>query len=1047
MTALLKFYPGDVMLLLTANVLVQLAVVVALAWIISMGFARHRAAVRYAVWLSALGCMLVSPMAAYLAARSGLSLISLPILPQPVLAELNVSPRTIPAVANAERSPDVSRDQLPPPPMREAAGGGMDGEAAKSRLSHASQRPNFLPKQERTSPARSPRETGSSASEPKDSLRALLGLVAVLWAVGVVFSLARVWHGLRSIARLRQRLEPVDGDRLHAILSEIRRTMHTTTLPRVAIGPPEIELAGPITIGVFRPLVILPERLLKTLEPGGLRDVLIHEFAHALRHDPLVGCLQRLAAILYWPYPPVHFLNRKLAWAREELCDDYVLRQGDAASYAETLLAVSQTLSGHMQPAALGLFHPRGRLERRVAGLLDERRTVMVQVHRVTMVALAGLFIAAIVVVAGTRLSGADATEKSPLPAAPTEQHASPTKPATVTAKTTPQINRIEPFDVLQIRVMGTIMDRPIDGFFLVALDGRVGLGPSYGRVNVKGLTPVQAEDKITQALKKVLAKPLVQVMMARKTPSPPLIPTPYRVQPLDVLQVSVVGTGPLLMQPIDGLYLVEPDGKVPLGPRWGRVDVNGLTVDQAEEKIKHYLAKLLPESPAVQVQWARRGSKWREVVFPNVPYTISPDDWLSVHVMGTMVDQPIDGSYVVEPTGTIGLGPAYGRAAVEGLTLGAAEQAIHKQLEKVVSKPTVQVTLSPFVSTGASMQIPGAGHWKDVSPPKTTYTIKPGDVLFVDALGTRNDPPLADVYLVEPAGSVALGPAYGRAQVEGLTLEAAENAIQKKLKEVLPNPVVQVTLAGWEGAETMLVQPRHRVARESRQPRSLTRGGGTSKTPASAAPAGEPSAPSNRFQQWLWGQHFTVPPDIRREAAGMRNAQLSLAKDRVKLQEAELELSHRMAFAVRNWETSSDAVDQLLAHLTDIRFGVGPATRTDVQLVRFYPALGREALAAVERLHWRVVEDSPAVLTVGLTTDKTSASAGMALQVELKYTSRAGKQLTLWKGKKQIVADLSAIISTNEQHYKAVVAKEAASLLRQLVDAVLQSRAHAQPK
>ncbi len=50
-----------------------------------------------------------------------------------------------------------------------------------------------------------------------------------------------------------------------------------------------------------------------------------------------------------------------------------------------------------------------------------------------------------------------------------------------------------------------------------------------------------------------------------------------------------------------------------------------------------------------------------------------------------------------------------------------------------------------------------------------------------------------------EPTGTVALGPAYGRVQVKGMTLEEAQKAIRKKLAEILTNPNVQVTFAGWK--------------------------------------------------------------------------------------------------------------------------------------------------------------------------------------------------------------------------------------------------------
>jgi protein involved in polysaccharide export with SLBB domain/beta-lactamase regulating signal transducer with metallopeptidase domain len=857
MTAMLRFYPGDAIVLLAANVLAQVAVVVALAWGISAGFARHCAALRHAVWLGALGCTLVSPIVACLAARSGLSLVSLRVLPQTGSAETTVGRNMIPAVAAAEELPDARGDRLSSSGAGAIGSNSTDDRVPQTGLSAASRpQPHSLRMQERGSLTSPSRRTATSDSRPGDPLRALLVLFAAVWAAGVLFSLTRLSRGFRSIVRLRRRLRPVDDERLRPVLSDVCRSLDAATLPQLAACPSGIELVGPVTIGVFRPLVVLPERLLKTLGPSELRDVLTHEFAHALRHDPLVGCLQCFAAILYWPYPPVLFLNRKLAWAREELCDDYVLRQGDATSYAETLLAVSRSLSGGVQPAALGLFHPRGKLERRVAGLLDERRTIMVKVHRITMAALAGLFVAAIVLVAGTRLSNADPSEPPRLPTPPIQEYADPAKSAAVPADT-PKASRIEPFDVLEIRAVGTLLDQPIDGFFLVEVDGRVGLGPSYGRANVKGLTPVEAEQRIAQQLKKILARTDVQVVMARKASPPPspAILVPYRVQPLDVLQVRVASNGPLAKQPIDGFCLVEPDGRVPLGSSWGRVEVKGLTVDEAEGKIKQYLARLLPESPAVQVQWARRGEKWRVVVFPRVPYTISPGDWLSVRVLGTMLDRPIDGAFEVEPAGTVALGPVYGRAQVNGLTLEAAEEAIDKQLKQVLKKPTTQVTLPPFVHFGTSAQTPpGAGHWKEVPPPQAGYTIKPGDAIVIDAASPWAEQPITGFYLVEPAGTVALGPAYGRAQVTGLTLEGAQDAIYERVKAATdlwhnkPKtlPKVQVTLGGWEGVEQMVVGQRVRRAREAQTPRPIRHrlaappGGGTSK-PSSSTP---PQAP-----------------------------------------------------------------------------------------------------------------------------------------------------------------------------------------------------------
>ena len=50
------------------------------------------------------------------------------------------------------------------------------------------------------------------------------------------------------------------------------------------------------------------------------------------------------------------------------------------------------------------------------------------------------------------------------------------------------------------------------------------------------------------------------------------------------------------------------------------------------------------------------------------------------------------------------------------------------------------------------------------------------------------------------------------------------------------------------------------------------------------------------------------MPIGFRREMSGVRNAQLHLAKERAKLQEAELELSHQLAFAIRDMEATESS-------------------------------------------------------------------------------------------------------------------------------------------
>jgi outer membrane protein TolC len=74
--------------------------------------------------------------------------------------------------------------------------------------------------------------------------------------------------------------------------------------------------------------------------------------------------------------------------------------------------------------------------------------------------------------------------------------------------------------------------------------------------------------------------------------------------------------------------------------------------------------------------------------------------------------------------------------------------------------------------------------------------------------------------------------------------------------------------------------------------------------------PAGEASRysafqdlTSGRYQEWELGLEFTLPIGFRREMAGVRHAQLAVARERALLQDEELEVSHQVAQAIRSLE------------------------------------------------------------------------------------------------------------------------------------------------
>ncbi|HEX2474211.1 MAG TPA: polysaccharide biosynthesis/export family protein [Lacipirellulaceae bacterium] len=145
--------------------------------------------------------------------------------------------------------------------------------------------------------------------------------------------------------------------------------------------------------------------------------------------------------------------------------------------------------------------------------------------------------------------------------------------------------HRLEPFDGILIRVANAFSDAPIADLYYVDPEGKIDLGPTYGRVSVAGLTTDEAQDTIRRHLSNILDDPLVTVSLA-------------------------ISSG---VQTIQGEHLVGPDGYVNLGT-YGSVHVAGLTIDEATEQIERLLANEL-EDPEVVVDVFAYNSKKYYVV------------------------------------------------------------------------------------------------------------------------------------------------------------------------------------------------------------------------------------------------------------------------------------------------------------------------------------------------------------------------------------------------------------------------------------------------
>jgi len=386
MNWLLNLYPGDGAAMVAANMLLQVIAVGLLAWLGAKTIAKRNSALRYTLYMCALAVILVSPVTSTLAHHTGLSIITIDLPTDAAAASEESVPEPAPEPAPVIDDRPVLSDPAPADPVP----------ADPTPLSSGSIKPQY------PEAAEPPVPPMTAAEKIRASITAAIGL----WFLGAVFFFLRIIHGWGTLRGLRRELKPFNNERRKNVLARVREALGVADLPAIMTS----EIVGtPISVGILKPAVIVPFNLVHALSEGELADVLTHECAHIIHRDHIIGFLQRLAEMFYWPVPLIHMLNKRLAAAREEICDNYVLQHTKPSRYANSLVNLAEkTTIFQRMPATVGLIHPRWRMEDRIKGIMDKRRKLMTRINTWVLGIVAVVFLTAGVVVAGCSVGKTD---------------------------------------------------------------------------------------------------------------------------------------------------------------------------------------------------------------------------------------------------------------------------------------------------------------------------------------------------------------------------------------------------------------------------------------------------------------------------------------------------------------------------------------------------------------------------------------------------------------------------------------------------------------
>ncbi|MBI9018764.1 MAG: M48 family metalloprotease [Phycisphaerae bacterium] len=222
----------------------------------------------------------------------------------------------------------------------------------------------------------------------------------IIWLCGSIVFIIRLLANLVMLENFKRKLTPVKDSQLQQMLQKVKTILDLKIRPSLYCSA-DIEV--PMTIGIFKPAIVMPEKLLNVTGQEENLCILAHESGHIKHFDNLAGLLQRIFIALNWWNPLAYIISTRYSLTREEVCDDYAVDMVDNKNRYTTCLvnlAEKSCLITNFKPA-VGLVGCKNSLAKRLTRILEKDKTMETKLVKTKKIMLAGLFVAIILGCAG----------------------------------------------------------------------------------------------------------------------------------------------------------------------------------------------------------------------------------------------------------------------------------------------------------------------------------------------------------------------------------------------------------------------------------------------------------------------------------------------------------------------------------------------------------------------------------------------------------------------------------------------------------------------
>lgn len=203
-----------------------------------------------------------------------------------------------------------------------------------------------------------------------NQLEAIFPYLVFLWLLGAGLLFLRTFIGWIWVIRIKKHY--TFGMPLY--WEQMLETWKQKTGISQKVKLVESKLATvPMTIGHFRPFVILPAGTTTNLTVDELKMVVLHELAHIKRYDYLINAFQSIIESILFFHPVVWWLSHEVKKEREHISDDLAVEWGGSPQRLALALTKISESNCKSPQLALALASKKPHLLNRVKRLLTKQ--------------------------------------------------------------------------------------------------------------------------------------------------------------------------------------------------------------------------------------------------------------------------------------------------------------------------------------------------------------------------------------------------------------------------------------------------------------------------------------------------------------------------------------------------------------------------------------------------------------------------------------------------------------------------------------------------